>query len=173
MPVPDILITTYLEMTRRSAFRPAYLDDSEDFTVMRMETPDIPFYRFLYRAVGERWRWRDRLLMSDEALMGLLSDPNTTVDVLFTQGTPIGFVELVRRGDETEIAYFGLRAGYMGRGLGKHLLSWGVALAWSDGAQRVWLHTCNLDSPHALDNYLKRGFSVCKVEQIPMPLHYY
>lgn len=172
-PIPDILITTYLEMNRRSAFRPGYLPDSDHFVVLRMAVPDIAFYRFLYSAVGEQWRWRDRLRIPEEQLHATLSAPNISVDVLYTEGVPVGYIELAREDDETEIAYFGLRPGYMGRGLGKHLLSWGIAQAWSDGARRVWLHTCNLDGPYALDNYLKRGFSVYRVVEEPMPAHYY
>jgi hypothetical protein len=38
--------------------------------------------------------------------------------------------------------------------------------------EKVWLHTCNLDSPHALDNYLKRGFFIYKLHQYPMPERY-
>jgi len=174
MSIPDTLITTYLEMTRRSAFRPAYLnDDDSQFTVLRMTTLDIDYYRFIYRAVGEQWRWRDRLLISDEALTAILEHPDTTVDIMYVGGVPVGFIELKREADETEIAYFGLRPGYIGQGLGKHLLSWGIAQAWSDGTQRLWLHTCNLDSPYALDNYLKRGFTIYDVREEPMPARYY
>lgn len=170
--VPDTLVTTYLEMNRRSAFRPAYLEDNGDFVVLRMETVDVPYYRYLYRAVGESWRWRDRIVMSEAELYNALSDPNTTVDVLYVGGVPAGYIELTQREGSTEVAYFGLRPAYMGRGLGKHLLSWGVAQAWSSGAQRIWLHTCNLDGPHALENYLKRGFSTYKVVEEPMPSRY-
>jgi GNAT superfamily N-acetyltransferase len=46
----------------------------------------------------------------------------------------------------------------MGRGIGKALLSRAAEEAWSLGPNRVWLHTCTLDSPRALPNYLKRGF---------------
>jgi GNAT superfamily N-acetyltransferase len=171
--IPDILITTYLEMTRRSAFRPAYLSDDAGFVVLQMALADVEFYRFLYTAVGSQWRWRDRLLMSDEALAGALDAPGTRVNVLYTDGVPVGYIELVRSGDDIEIAYFGLRPGYMGRGLGKHLLSWGIAQAWSEAPRRVWLHTCNLDGPYALDNYLKRGFSVYRIVEEPMPERYY
>ena len=34
---------------------------------------------------------------------------------------------------------------------------------------RVWLHTCNLDGPHALSNYQKRGFRIYEVIEEPMP----
>ena len=32
------------------------------------------------------------------------------------------------------------------------------------GAERVWLHTCTLDSPRALPNYKARGFREFKRE---------
>ena len=36
------------------------------------------------------------------------------------------------------------------------------------GAKRVWLHTCTLDNPAALPNYLKRGFTPFKTEQFTL-----
>lgn len=168
---PDTLVTTYVEMTTPAAFRPAYSSD-QGIEIVRMETPDVGFYRFLYRSVGEQWAWRDRMLLSDRELQHILSSPTTSVYVLYADGVPAGYFELARQGRSTEIAYFGLRSAFMGRGLGKHLLSYAIAQAWSEGTRRVWLHTCNLDSPHALDNYLKRGFSVYDVQQEPMPERY-
>jgi GNAT superfamily N-acetyltransferase len=167
--IPEKLITTYLEMTDQAQFRPAYLDDPASVTILPMTQPDVVYYQFLYRAVGEVWRWRDRLLISDDELLEILSAPGLTVDVLYVEGVPAGYVELLREGANTEIAYFGLRPAFIGRGLGKHLLSYGIEQAWQGGAERVWLHTCNLDGPHALSNYQKRGFSVYKVEEVPMP----
>jgi GNAT superfamily N-acetyltransferase len=164
------LLTTYLEM-RRDAFRPAYVD-AADVVIEKMQTADVDFYRFLYREVGEAWRWRDRLLLSDVELEAILSSPQTEVWTLFEAGAVAGYVELHRVGDATEIAYFGLRAAFMGRGLGKHLLSFGVQRAWNAGAARVWVHTCNLDGPHALGNYRARGFRVFKLCWEPLPERY-
>ena len=92
--------------------------------------------------------------------------------MLYVDGVPAGYVELLREGSDTEIAYFGLRPAFIGQGLGKHLLSYGIERAWNDGAARVWLHTCNLDGPHALSNYQKRGFSIYKVNEEPMPARF-
>jgi hypothetical protein len=33
------------------------------------------------------------------------------------------------------------------------------------GPERVWVHTCSLDGPHALANYQARGMRVFKVEK--------
>lgn len=54
--------------------------------------------------------------------------------------------------------------------------AWDLATRWPDLApvKRVWLHTCSKDGPHALDNYLRRGFTLfdTKVElepELPTP----
>ncbi|HLV36151.1 MAG TPA: GNAT family N-acetyltransferase [Spirillospora sp.] len=170
--IPETLITTYLEMTSRADFCPAYLEDSDSLTIMRMDRVDIPFYKFLYQAVGELWRWRDRLIMPEDELRAALADAGCTVDVLYVEGVPAGYIELARQGHDTEIAYFGLRPAFFGRGLGKHLLSYGVEQAWRENPRRVWVHTCNLDGPHALRNYLKRGFRIYREDEQPMPERY-
>lgn len=170
--IPATLVTTYLHMIDRAMFRPAY-SDSADVTISHMAHPDPEYYRFLYRSVGEIWRWRDRLHLSDQALAMLLEDANTVVYVLYVDGVPGGYIELNQQSDDVEVAYFGLRLLFIGRGLGKHLLSYGVARAWEMGAARVWLHTCNLDGPHALANYRARGFVVYRVNEEPMPQKYF
>ena len=169
--VPDTLVTTYLEMKDRQKFRPAGLDAaaSADCRLLQLERIDLDYYRFLYRAVGEPWRWRYRLDISLAELQGQLERPGVTVDVLYVAGAPAGYIELGREGSDTELVYFGLREMFFGRGLGKHLLSLGVQRAWDEGAQRVWVHTCNMDGPFAMVNYRKRGFEVYLVEQEPMP----
>ncbi len=64
---------------------------------------------------------------------------------------------------ETSRSRTSASSGYVGRGLGAHLLAEGVARAWAmDGTRRVWVHTCSLDGPAALANYEARGFVVFK-----------
>jgi GNAT superfamily N-acetyltransferase len=62
-----------------------------------------------------------------------------------------------------EIAYFGLLPDFIGRGWGKYLLTRAAGAAWSLNPTRIWLHTCTLDHPAALPNYIKRGF--CPVRE--------
>ena len=165
---PDTLITTYLEMTTPAQFKPSF-NRAEGIRIERMERVDIGFYRYLYQSVGEDYRWRDRLVMPDSELRAILNSSKTHVFVLYVHGAAAGYVELNQQSDSTEIAYFGLRAEYHGRGLGKHLLSYGIQKAWKLGSKRIWLHTCNLDGIHALDNYRKRGFRPYMQEQEEMP----
>lgn len=165
---PNTLITTYLEMTHSSQFNPAFTQ-SDAVRVERMNEVDLSFYRYLYQAVGEDYRWRDRLVMPKNELRGILESSKTHVFVLYVRGAPAGYVELNQDGQSTEIAYFGLRKEYHGRGLGKHLLSFGIQQAWELGSKRIWLHTCNLDGEYALANYRKRGFKSYMEEREPMP----
>lgn len=169
MAVPDTLITTYLEMTDRAQFRPSFIETSAQ--ILPMARYDLPFYRFLYGEIGKAWRWYDRLSYDDEKLAETLS--YVEIYVLYADGVPAGYVELEPHAHEIEVAYFGLRPEFIGRGLGKHLLSYGIQQAWMPTSiERVWLHTCNLDSPQALNNYQARGFSIYKEAKEPMPKLY-
>lgn len=168
--VPDTLITVYVEMTTPEQFKPAFID-APHARIEQLGRVDVPFYRFLYKAVGDAVRWRDRNFVSDDALAQALAAAQ--VFVLYVQGVPAGYAELAREGESVEVAFFGLRPEFHGVGFGKHLLSYAVQKAWEmAGVQRVWLHTCNLDSPHALENYLKRGFRFYKEEREAMPERY-
>ena len=126
----------------------------------------VSFHRFLYREVGRNYHWRDRLTWSDSQVRDYLDDPAVTLHVLYVRGSPAGYFELRMDPERSvEIAYFGLLPEFIGRGLGKGLLSEAVKAAWARGAGRVWLHTCTLDDPAALPNYLKRGFKPFKDER--------
>jgi GNAT superfamily N-acetyltransferase len=120
--------------------------------------------RQLYIDVGSRWAWRDRLVWSDGQWAALIAAPSTRVYVLEVGGVPGGYVELSRVGAAIELAYFGLMAFAQGRGLGRWMLERAIAEAQDWGAARIWLHTCTLDSPAALPNYLARGFRVVRTE---------
>ncbi|MFI6240214.1 GNAT family N-acetyltransferase [Micromonospora sp. NPDC050795] len=74
-------------------------------------------------------------------------------------------------GPEVELDTFGLRPEYTGHGYGGCALSLLTQAAWNQqGPQgsaeqggrtrRVWLRTSNWDHPHALPNYLARGFAL-------------
>lgn len=168
---PQTLVTTYLEMTSPSQFKGSF-SQADGIRIERMDEADLGFYRYLYQSVGEDYRWRDRLVMPKNELRAILESSNTHVFVLYVHGAPAGYVELFQNGRSTEIAYFGLRSEYHGRGLGKHLLSYGIQKAWELGTERIWLHTCNLDGTHALSNYRKRGFKPYMEEREEMPTLY-
>ena len=164
MPAVSV-VRTYLELTAPEQLRPA---DNPDAT-LHVERSDgasaVALSRELYRTVGADYYWRDRLSWSDEQLAAYLALPAVSVWVLYAGNEPAGFFELRAHNDgSVEIVYFGLLQRYMGRGAGKFLLTRAAEEAWRLGAERVWLHTCTLDSPAALPNYLARGFSPFRTE---------
>jgi GNAT superfamily N-acetyltransferase len=151
----------YLELRSPEQFREPS-ERRRDAPVRRVEQCAPELYRRLYAEVGGDWHWRDRAGWSDLRLAEHLADPRVGVWVMYAPDEPediAGYFELVMRDDEVEIAYFGLRPGYFGQRLGAELLTRAVEEGWKLGASRVWLHTCSLDSPHALPNYLARGFT--------------
>lgn len=151
---------TYLELTSPERFRPAF-GAFPDVTVGRVADPTPALYRHCYRTVGEAWRWRDRWDWTDEEIARHLARPEIDLYLAQRGADLLGWYELRRVPDDgsVEIAYFGLFPRAIGRGLGKHLLSHAVRDAWAAGARRVWLHTCTLDHPAAVPNYVARGFA--------------
>jgi GNAT superfamily N-acetyltransferase len=133
--------------------------------IERMAQCTVPFFRYLYQEVGKAYRWTDRLSWSDETIRNYLATPGVSVWLMSWEGEPAGYFELRTHEDgSVEIAYFGLLPAFIGRGWGKFLLTRAVQSAWEVGTARVWLHTCTLDHPAALPNYLKRGFRPVREE---------
>ena len=158
------VVRTYVELDRREQLRASPFP-AGDVRVVRHSPCSLADYRRLYRAVGERWHWRDRLSWSDDELRAHLASPDIAVWELLVGSESAGYFELRGgSGGDVEIAYFGLVPAFIGRKLGGALLSRAVEEAWSLGARRVWLHTCTLDSPNALPNYKARGFREFKTE---------
>lgn len=121
------------------------------------------FYRYLYIAVGAPWKWYMRLGWDYAQWDQLLSDNKVHVFVGYRsgQGQPLGFFELRELPDRTvKLAYFGLVPEMIGEQLGGEFLDHAILEAWHIGAKRVTLHTCSMDHPSALPNYLARGFRV-------------
>jgi GNAT superfamily N-acetyltransferase len=163
------VVRTYLELRDPAQFRPGSPLPPTARVVERRSCSPAE-YRRLYAAVGGPWHWRDRLAWDDATLAAHLASPDIAVFELLVDGDSAGYFELRRSGaGEVEIAYFGLVPGFIGRGLGGALLTEAVREAWRFGGARVWLHTCTLDSPHALPNYKARGFTPYRVEQDDAP----
>ena len=156
---------TYLEMRDRFELNGAKLDDQK-ILLEHLDDCSVELFRFLYAEVGKNYHWIDRLPWTDEEIAKYLLQPEISLWLMTYEDKTAGYFELRKCDDgSTELAYFGLMPKFIGRGLGKHLLTCAVEQAWADGAKRVWLHTCTLDDPAALPNYLKRGFRPFKTEQ--------
>lgn len=155
---------TYLEMRAASDLRAARVS-MPGLQVTQDRSRDPALWRWLYTEVGRGYRWVDRLAWSDDDARAYFDDPQVTLWLFTIDGERAGYFELRRDADgAVEIVYFGLLPAFTGRGLGGHLLTEAVEQAWRSGATRVWLHTCSLDHPGAVPNYLSRGFRVFKTE---------
>ena len=155
-------VTTYLEMLEPPKQSPSPFPCQVQ--VLRCLRPSTDYYRFLYHQVGRDWAWKDRNQETDEQLSAALQRPGLELWVLFYEGHPAGYSELLRVGDEAQLLYFGLFPQFIGQGLGARWLDWTIRRAWAEPARRLWVHTCTLDHPNALPTYLKSGFRIYKVE---------
>jgi GNAT superfamily N-acetyltransferase len=167
--VAEISVTrTYLEMRAPADLRPAEVPQPEP-KIERVQECSVGFFRYLYTEVGRAYHWDDRLGWSDEMVIRHLATPGVSIWLMSWDGVAGGYFELRQHHDRSvEIAYFGLLPDFIGRGWGKYLLTRAVQTAWASGTHRVWLHTCTLDHPAALPNYVKRGFQPVREEVYQM-----
>ena len=130
--------------------------------------PDFQLNKFFYKQVGKKHRWIDRLSWSDEKWVNYISNQNLETYVISEKNDLAGFFELLYNPElkETEISYFGLLEEYIGKGIGGYALSIAIKKSFEKQIKRVWLHTCTLDHPNALKNYIARGMTVFKKEKI-------
>jgi ribosomal protein S18 acetylase RimI-like enzyme len=149
---------TYLELRDPSQLNRKSLPESGGRFVRPSPCP-VERYRELYRRVGDQWHWRDRLAWSDERLAQNLARSTVAVWELLVGDALGGYFELELQDQQAvEIVYFGLTPEFIGKGFGGAMLTKAADEGFAMGAKRVWLHTCTLDSPHALANYKARGF---------------
>ena len=159
-----LVTRTYLELASLADLRPAPTPDPAP-RIERVGECPASLYRYLYAEVGRAFHWVDRLGWTDDAIRRHLATPGLSLWLLTWEAAPAGYFELKPHDDDSiEIAYFGLLPEYIGRGWGKFLLTEAARAAWSHRPARVWLHTCTLDHPAALPNYLQRGFRPVREE---------
>ena len=165
-----IVTVTALEMLEPSWLSPGRAPD-EPVQLTRTTHDAAATSRDCYRVVGGPWWWVDRLAWSDAQWQEWVDQPGHELWTLSVAdhehddhgaGTLAGYYELVPDGDgDVLLAYFGLVPGHEGRGLGGFLLTAALRRAWElPATSRVWVHTCELDGPAALPNYLARGLRV-------------
>ena len=143
------------------------MNKENNFLIKKIK-PDFQLNKFFYKQVGKKHRWIDRLIWSDEKWMTYISNKNLETYVISKCDELVGFFELLYNPElkETEISYFGLLEEYIGKGIGGFALSSAIRKAFEKNINRVWLHTCTLDHPNALKNYIARGMTVFKKENI-------
>ncbi len=152
--------TYYLELRNVGGLRRSTAD-VPGLEIREAEIASPELGRFLYTVVGGGWHWTDRLSWPRAKWLAHLERSEVEVWIAYLSGVIAGYVELEHQSERSvEVAYFGLLRQFMGMGIGGLLLSDAVERAFGSGAKRVWLHTCSLDSPRAIENYQARGFEI-------------
>ncbi len=154
------LKTYYLQMLYRPDIH-AIKAPKRNLRFMQAKEIPLSYYKYLFIGVGKKWRWVSRLHISDEELKGIIHDKGVEIHVLYYKGAPAGFYELdCRDKRHIELVFFGLMEDFIGKGLGKTLIKHAIDRAWIYNPKKFWLHTCELDSTHALSFYEKNGFEI-------------
>jgi GNAT superfamily N-acetyltransferase len=161
-------IVTHLEMTTRPRPRP---QAPSPLRLVHWQQPDLAKYRALFSRVGTPWLWFSRAVMPDAAVAAIIGDPSVEVlAVTEPRGIEVGILELDFRDlPNCEIGYFGLVPELNGKGHGRWLMGEALARAWRKDVERVWVHTCTLDHPSALNFYRAQGFVPFKRELETFP----
>ena len=160
-------ITYLLEISSRGDSRGQQPGDG-DLEVKQVEIACPELNWFLHQAVGAEFRWGGREDWGCEQWTAYVDRPALETWIAYVSGTPAGYYELERQDDgSVRIECFGLRRQFFGQDLGGTLLTKAIDRCWVMGANRVWLTTCNHDHPHALQNYLARGFTLVKETTSP------
>ncbi len=125
------------------------------------EVPLGALNRFFYVEIGRDFDWVDRLGWTASQWQAWVERIETWL--LHDRGTPAGYAELERRPDDTvDVGFFGLLAPFGGAGSARRSSRASSSGRGELGPERVTVNTCELDGPHALDNYRARGFRVSR-----------
>ena len=149
-----------------------YLNEVEkptgSYSLNLIEPKDFQLNKFLYKQIGKKYHWIDRLAWTDKNWIAYVSNKNLITYLLKNNDDLVGYYELIfnEEKQEIEIAYFGILEDYFGKKLGAFLLSEAIKKSFLVEVKRVWVHTCSLDHQNALKNYLARGMTIFKSEVI-------
>jgi|TARA_B110000971_G_C19700488_1_gene359614 GNAT superfamily N-acetyltransferase len=129
---------------------------------------DININKFFYRHVGKDHFWRDRLLWPDKKWKKYIDNKNLETGVVKINDELVGFYEQEFHEDknEIELIQMGILKEHQGKKIGSFLLKYIIQNAFQRNIERMWVHTCTLDHKYALNNYLSKGLSIFKEEEI-------
>ena len=136
------------------------------YSLNLIETKDFQLNKLLYKQIGKKYRWIDRLTWTDQNWISYVSNKNLITYFLKNNDDLVGYYELIlnKEKQESEIAYFGILEEYFGKKLGGFLLTEAIKKSFLLNTKRVWVHTCSLDHENALKNYLSRGMTIFRSE---------
>jgi ribosomal protein S18 acetylase RimI-like enzyme len=128
----------------------------------------IDLCKFFYKEVGRDFFWRDRLKWSNQDWLDYVNNDFFKLYILKYNNRLAGYYELLYdpKTNSMEIPYFGIFKEFYGKKIGGYLLTDALSTSFKQKITKVWVHTCTLDHPNALKNYLARGMKIFKTEKI-------
>ena len=141
---------------------------SNDYSLNLLNPINFQLNKFFYKNIGNKHKWVDRLIWTEEKWIDYVSNKNVKTYVLKSKKDLVGFFELIHHQEkkEVEIAYLGILEEYHNKKLGSYLLTEAIKISFKNKINRVWVHTCTLDHKNALNNYMTRGMKIFKTEII-------
>ena len=136
---------------------------TNNFTITEATKKNFDLNKFFYKQIGKKHQWVDRLIWQDRNWMDYVANNNLKTYILRKGDDLVGYFELIFNKNDCEIAYFGILEEYIGKGYGGFLLSQALIIGFKN-ANRIWVHTCSLDHPNAIENYKSRGMKIFKTE---------
>jgi len=157
----------YLHLLSRNDLIPSDCKEKNLEVILEKE-PTVNFCKFLYKEVGRDFFWIDRLKWSDQDWLNYISNDFFKLYILKQNNELAGYYELLYDPKilSMEIPYFGIFKEFFGKGIGGYLLTDAILTSFNHKINKVWVHTCTLDHPNALKNYLTRGMKIFKTEKI-------
>jgi ribosomal protein S18 acetylase RimI-like enzyme len=157
----------YLHLLSRNDLIPSECKE-KNLEVILQKEPTVDFCKFLYKEVGRDFFWRDRLKWRDQDWLNYISNDFFKLYILKQNNELAGYYELLydSKIPSMEISYFGIFKEFFGKGIGGYLLTDAILNSYNHSINKVWVHTCTLDHPNALKNYLARGMKIFKTEKI-------
>ncbi len=151
-------VVTCLEMLEKPPSTP--IAWPEGVKLVRFGPDDVNSFRQLFSAIGRDLMWFSRMIMPDEKLKDILSNPQIESLALMQNGRAIGLLELnFETAPDCELAFFGLTKDVIGTGFGKLLMAEAKNRSWAKPITRFWVHTCHYDHPRAVGFYKASGFA--------------
>ena len=136
---------------------------TNNFRITEATKKNFDLNKFFYKQIGKKHQWVDRLIWQDRNWMDYIANNNLKTYILRKGDELVGYFELIFNKNDCEIAYFGILEEYIGKGYGGFLLSQALIIGFKN-ANRIWVHTCSLDHPNAIENYKSRGMKIFKTE---------
>jgi len=161
------IIRSYLHISSKNhLIKSSCKEKNLEVYLEKKPTPDL--CKFFYKEVGKDFFWRDRLKWSNQDWLNYINNDFFKLYILKHNNKLAGYYELLYdpRALSMEIPYFGIFKEFFGKGIGGYLLTNAILNSFNQKVDKVWVHTCTLDHPNALKNYLARGMKVFKTEEI-------